>query len=160
MRCCYIVFYISHNCCNISAYCHHDNFRRHSIPMACHNTLVIPSACAIGVVTPSSYSLNIMIGYYHGHQFDQFDAFASSDADASVSIHVVDDDDNVNSDDDDDDDDVVFLIGDGQAHQNLVTRKIMLLVGEDAHPPHRHHFQGKNYKFGDDSDDNMMRIIL
>ena len=35
--------------------------------MACHNTLVIPSACAIGVVTPSSYSLNIMIGGHHGH---------------------------------------------------------------------------------------------
>ena len=35
--------------------------------MACHNTLVIPSACAIGVVTPSSYSLNIMIGDHHGH---------------------------------------------------------------------------------------------
>ena len=90
MRCCNIVFfYISHNCCNISAYCHHDNFRRHSIPMACHNTLVIPSACAIGVVTPSSYSLNIMIGYYHGHQFDKFDAFASSDVDASVSLYML-----------------------------------------------------------------------
>jgi len=41
---------------------HRAAIRRHSIPMACHNTLVIPSACAIGVVTPSSYSLNIMIG--------------------------------------------------------------------------------------------------
>ena len=46
---------------------HYNDCRRHSIPMACHNTLVIPSACAIGVVTPSSYSLNIMIGDHDDH---------------------------------------------------------------------------------------------
>ena len=33
--------------------------------MACQNSLAIPSACAMGVVTPSSYSLNIMIGDDH-----------------------------------------------------------------------------------------------
>ena len=34
--------------------------RRHSIPIVCHLG-VIPSACSLGVVTPSAYSMNIMI---------------------------------------------------------------------------------------------------
>ena len=33
--------------------------RRHSVPIVCHLG-VIPSACSLGVVTPSAYSLNIM----------------------------------------------------------------------------------------------------
>jgi hypothetical protein len=35
--------------------------RRHSVPIVCHLG-VIPSACSLGAVTPSAYSLNIMIG--------------------------------------------------------------------------------------------------
>ena len=38
--------------------------------MACQNSLAIPSACAMGVVTPSSYSLNIMIGDDHDGDHD------------------------------------------------------------------------------------------
>ena len=37
------------------------SIRRHSVPIVCHLG-VIPSACSLGVVTPSAYSLNIMIG--------------------------------------------------------------------------------------------------
>ena len=35
--------------------------RRHSVPIVCHLG-VIPSACSMGVVSPSAYSVNIMIG--------------------------------------------------------------------------------------------------
>ena len=47
--------------------------------MACQNSLAIPSACAMGVVTPSSYSLNIMIGDDHDgdHDGDEHDEWFS-----------------------------------------------------------------------------------
>ena len=57
--------------------------------MACQNSLAIPSACAMGVVTPSSYSLNIMIGDDH-------------DGDHAVGDHGGDHNGDVHDDHDDD----------------------------------------------------------
>ena len=84
--------------------------------MACQNSLAIPSACAMGVVTPSSYSLNIMIGDDHDGDHDVGDHGGDHEGDGHD-----DHDDDRDGDDHDDfgDDDVGHYSDDKDIDNNV-----------------------------------------
>ena len=57
----------------IEAQRHRRAMRRHSVPLG-SQLCVIPSTCSLGVVTPTSYSMGIMIGGKRNHQKEALEA--------------------------------------------------------------------------------------